>query len=142
MAGDRVTADAGSAIVFFDGVCNLCNATVDLIVKRDRRGFFRFASLQSPAAERLLAPFGRSVADQGSVLLLENGRLYQRSEAALRIGHRLSGLRLISILARCVPLRLRDALYDRIARSRYRIFGQRSACRLTDDRHSGRFIVT
>ena len=132
----------GYPVLFFDGVCNLCNTSVDFIIKRDRERVFRFASLQSDAAQRLLAPFFGEETLSDSVLLLENGQLYARSEAAWRVARRLSGCWSILALVRWIPKNWRDAVYDRIARSRYRIFGRRESCRLTDSSTPDRFLVT
>jgi predicted DCC family thiol-disulfide oxidoreductase YuxK len=111
-------------IILFDGVCNLCTGSVRFVIARDSRRQFRFASLQSSVAERLL---GRRDTLE-SVVLVEDGRTYRKSTAALRIARRLDGLwPLLSVLL-VIPRSLRDALYDWIGARRYRWFGRTDAC--------------
>lgn len=107
------------SIVFFDGHCGLCHGAVRFILDRDRRGRFLFAPLHSPAARTLL---GNRALQGDSLLLLEDGRLYQCSTAVLRIARRLGGgWRLVSWLG-VIPRPLRDAVYRFVARRRYRWF--------------------
>ena len=131
-----VEAMSGGPIVLFDGVCNLCNGTVDFMLRRDRRGRFRYASLQGGTAAGLVA----DAAELGSVALWENGRMYRRSEAGLRMIEGLGGgWRLLAVL-RLVPRPVRDGVYDWIARNRYRWFGKRESCRMPTDAERGRFL--
>ena len=128
-------------VVLFDGVCNLCNQTVQFIIDRDPTSRFRFAALQSETAAALLAPFGRQPPEEPqSILLLSEGRLYESSTAVLRIA---AGLRRpwawLGWL-RVVPRPLRDALYRCVARSRYRWFGRSESCRLPTPELRARFL--
>jgi predicted DCC family thiol-disulfide oxidoreductase YuxK len=117
-------AEEQGPIILFDGVCNLCTGSVRFVIARDSRRRFRFASLQSAAAERLL---GRRE-DLESVVLVEGRNIYRKSTAALRIARRLDGLwPLLSILL-VIPRPLRDAVYDWIGARRYRWFGRTEAC--------------
>ena len=123
-------------MVLFDGVCNLCNGAVRFILARDPAGLFRFASLQSEAARRLLRDDGRAE----TIVLLEAGKTYTKSTAALRIAR---GLRfpwplLYAFVA--VPRPLRDLVYDWVARHRYRWFGKRETCLLPTSEVRGRFV--
>ena len=119
------------AIVLFDGVCYLCDASVRFIVARDRRGHFRFAALQSEAAARLVAQGGRAADRLESVVLVEDGRWYTESEAAMRIARKLAPpWPLFYYFGRVTPRPMRDALYRFIARNRYRWFGKAEACLL------------
>ena len=131
-----------SAVVLFDGVCNLCNGAVDFIVRRDPAAYFQFAPLQSEAASRLLSAHGRSLDHEvlGSILLLEQGRVFDQSTAVLHIGRRLRGLRAVSALALLVPRLLRDAVYRLVARRRYRWFGRSATCRVPTAELAGRFL--
>lgn len=120
---------SNAPVVLFDGVCNLCQWSVRFIVRRDRRGVFRFAALQSPAGRALLA--GHRLADAqapDSVVLLEGGRASTGSTAALRIARRLDGAWPLLYALVAVPRPLRDALYRFVARNRYRWFGRQAAC--------------
>jgi predicted DCC family thiol-disulfide oxidoreductase YuxK len=123
-------------IVLFDGVCNLCSGAVQFILARDPAGRFRFASLQSEAAQRLLK--GAGVAE--TIVLIEGGKIYTRSAAALRIarGLRLPWPLLYAFVA--VPRPLRDLVYGWVARHRYAWFGKRESCLLPTPRTRSRFI--
>ena len=131
-----------SAVVLFDGVCNLCNGAVDFIVRRDPAGYFQFAPLQSETARRLLAADGKSAQGEepDSILLIEEGHVFDRSTAVLRIGRRLRGLRALSALALLVPRFVRDSVYRLVARRRYRWFGRRDTCRVPSPELAQRFL--
>lgn len=121
-------AAAPPATVVFDGVCVLCSGGVRFLLPRDRAGRFRFAAMQSETGRRLLAEHGLDPGDPVSFLLLEGGRAYTDSSAALRILVLLGGWwRLVGALY-AVPRFLRDAVYCFVARRRYRWFGRRDAC--------------
>lgn len=131
--------DPRPAIVLFDGVCNLCQASVQFIIRHDPAARFQFASLQSGVAAELLAGRGRTP-DLDSVLLVEDGQVYSHSDAALRIARRLawpwSWLYAFSV----VPRPLRDAVYRLIARHRYRWFGRHDECWLPTPALRSRFL--
>jgi predicted DCC family thiol-disulfide oxidoreductase YuxK len=126
--------------VLFDGVCNLCNASVGFIVDRDRRGYFSFAPLQSEVGRRLLAAHGPLPESMDSVVLLEGGRLYTRSRAALRIARRLDGAWPLLFALSILPVPLADAAYAWVARNRYRWFGRTEACRVPTAALRARFL--
>jgi predicted DCC family thiol-disulfide oxidoreductase YuxK len=128
-------------VILFDGVCNLCNASVLFIIDRDPRGHFAFAPLQSEYAAALLREHGRQGDALATVLLIEDGRVYDRSSAALRIARRLSGLWPLLSVFRIVPRPLRDLAYDRLARHRYRWFGRTEACRVPTPDLRNRFLA-
>lgn len=127
-------------IIFFDGVCNLCNASVDFIIRRDRHGVFRFASLQSDAArERLPA----SYVDSGTfetIVLYENGQIYDRSTAALRISRHLSDAWPLFSVFLVLPRFLRDPVYRFISRNRYKWFGKSDTCRIPTPEERALFL--
>ena len=141
-----LTPAAGAGpVVLFDGVCNLCNGAVLFVIDRDPAARFRFAALQSDEARRLLAPHGpdvtRRAAELSSIMILEEGRVYDRSTAALRIARRLSGLWPLLYAAIVIPRPLRDAVYDFVARRRYGWFGREEACRLPTPELRARFLL-
>ena len=133
-------AEAGRPVILFDGVCNLCTGSVRFVIERDSRKQFRFASLQSPVADKLLGP-RRNEADRlESVVLVVGERIYRKSSAALLIARRLDGLwPLLSVLL-AIPRPLRDAVYDWIGRRRYRMFGKRAACWKPQPELADRFL--
>lgn len=125
-------------VVLFDGVCNLCNASINFVIDRDAEAVFRFAPLQSDVGRALVS--GCEVKGEDSIVLVEDGRCYVRSDAALRIARRLDGAwRLLGVL-RVVPRPLRDAAYRIIARNRYRWFGRQESCRLPTPDLRARFL--
>jgi predicted DCC family thiol-disulfide oxidoreductase YuxK len=127
-------------IILFDGVCNLCSGTVRFLLKRDRRGIFRFGSLQGSSARDLLRHYGLAEIDQPSFLLLWRGRIYSRSGAALRVMGMLSFPWKAAIILLIVPPFIRDGLYGWVARNRYRWFGKRQSCWMPAPQWQERFL--
>ncbi len=109
--------------VLFDGICNLCSASVRTIAANDPRGRFRFASLQSEEARELAMRYGREPSSVTSVVLVDANGWHERSDAALRIACEMAFPWPLLGVFFALPLRLRDALYDWVARNRYRWFG-------------------
>jgi predicted DCC family thiol-disulfide oxidoreductase YuxK len=117
-------AEDRGPVILFDGVCNLCTGSVRFVIARDRRRQFRFASLQSPVAQKLLGAPGAL----DSVVLVMDGATYRKSTAALLIAKRLDGLWPLLAVFLVVPRFLRDGIYDWIGNRRYRLFGRTDAC--------------
>ena len=128
------------AVVLFDGVCNLCNALVRFVIARDPNAHFQFAALTSDAAKRLLQAAGASSALPDSVVLVDEGRVFIRSDAALRIARRLRFPWRLAYTLRIVPRGLRDRLYDLIVSRRYRWFGRRDSCLVPSPAIRKRFL--
>lgn len=127
-------------VVLFDGVCNLCNGSVQFILKRDPQARFRFASLQSDAGRSLLQEHGLDPEALSSVVVIDGGQAWRESSAALRIARYLpGGWKLLRIFT-LVPRPLRDAVYRWIARNRYRWFGKMETCWLPTPELKGRFL--
>lgn len=127
-------------VVLFDGVCNLCNGSVNFLLDRDHRETFRFASLQSDAGQRLLAEHGLPADDFDSFVLVEEGRAYTRSTAALRVARRLGFPWRLASLLLVIPAFLRDPFYDLVAKNRYRWFGKEETCRVPTPELRARFL--
>jgi predicted DCC family thiol-disulfide oxidoreductase YuxK len=125
-------------IVLFDDVCSLCNASVQFIISRDLRSVFRFASLQGETGKVLREKFG--VPEVDSLVLLENGRYYTKSSAALRICRRLAGVWKLFYIFWLVPKPLRDYIYDFVAKHRYEWFGKRDHCLIPTPDIRARFL--
>jgi len=127
-------------LVLYDGQCGLCNHSVQLIIRHDRRGRFRFAALQSDAGQALLARHGLAADVIDTVVLVDGGRAFTRSRAALRIAGGMDApwplLRAFAI----VPRPLADVVYDFVARNRYRWFGRSDACMLPPPEVRARFL--
>lgn len=128
------------SIVLFDGVCNLCNGTVNFIIDRDPKGRFVFAALQSQAGIELQKKHNLPPEALDSVLLIEGDRVWQRSGAALRIAGRLRWPWPFFAIGLIIPAFLRDLVYNFIARRRYRWFGKEDTCRLPTPELRSRFL--
>jgi predicted DCC family thiol-disulfide oxidoreductase YuxK len=128
------------SVLLFDGVCNLCNASVQWVLQRDRKGIFQFAALQSETGQQLLQQFGFDPSTFNTVVLVDGDRIYTRSDAALEVAVRLGWpWRLMGVFF-MVPRFLRNGVYNWIARNRYRWFGQSDACMLPRPEWKSRFI--
>jgi predicted DCC family thiol-disulfide oxidoreductase YuxK len=127
-------------VILFDGVCNLCNRFVQFVIARDPRARFSFASLQSSAAARLAAARAGSTDGRESIVLLENGREFTESTAALRIVAALGFPWTLAGGLIIVPRPLRDWAYGVVARNRYRWFGKRQVCMVPTPDLKRRFL--
>lgn len=125
------------AIILFDGVCNLCNASVQLIIKRDKSDYFRFASLQSTIGQKYVTQFKLK---QDSIVLIEGDIAYIESTAALRIARHLSGLYPMLIAFFVLPRFIRDFVYKIISRNRYKWFGRQHDCWLPNPELKKKFL--
>jgi predicted DCC family thiol-disulfide oxidoreductase YuxK len=117
-------------VILFDGVCNFCNSSVQFVIKRDPNQQFRFASLQSQYGQQVLAQHQLPQNEFNSFIFIENGEIYTKSTAALRVAKQLSGLWPMLYGFIIIPSFIRDAVYNFIAKNRYRWFGKREACML------------
>ena len=127
-------------ILLFDGYCNLCNAWVQFIVKRDSSSTIRFASLQSGAGRRLLEEYKIDENYIDSLVLFEEERFSVSSNAALRTLSYLDGWQKHLIFLAVVPRSLRDLVYSFIARNRYKWFGRREQCMIPTPQLKERFL--
>jgi predicted DCC family thiol-disulfide oxidoreductase YuxK len=130
------------AIVLFDGVCNFCNGSVNAIIRRDKRGYFRFAALQSDVGAQLQQQHGLDPSALDTLVLIEGGKVYTKSTAALRIARlmrRWPWPALHALVA--VPRPARDFAYDWFARRRYRWFGKRDECMVPSADVQERFLT-
>ena len=125
-------------VVLFDGVCNLCNASVQFILKHEKIEVLKFATLQDDKIKHLLSKYTNTEIHD-SVLLIENGTLYQESDAALRIARYLKFFRLFYFLI-FIPTWIRNPIYRLIARNRYKWFGKREQCMIPDKNVKHRFL--
>lgn len=127
------------AVVLFDGDCNFCDSSVQFIINHDPAGYFQFASLQSDVGQEMRQKYDIPE-DVDSVVLIQNGKAYVKSEGALRIANHLTGLWKLAFYLKSVPSSLRDAAYDTVAKNRYKVFGQLQACMLPPPHIRKRFL--
>jgi len=132
-------------LVLYDGVCGLCNRLVSFLLRHDRRDQFRFAPLQSELAQMLLRRYGLDPNDFDTVVVLADfGQPAERaltlSQAALWAVSRLDGIWGLFVIAKLIPLSLREGLYRFIAHRRYRIFGKYEQCPLPRPEDRGKFL--
>ncbi len=127
-------------IILFDGVCNLCNSSVNFIMDRDKSKIFRFASLQSDAGRELMRKFGKDADKIDTVVLIHNEKICMRSEAAIRIGRLLPFPYPLAKAFLIIPAFIRDSIYDYIAANRYKWFGRKDSCRMPDPESRSRFL--
>ena len=126
--------------IFFDGVCNLCTGSVQFIIKHDPKHYFRFASLQSELGQQVLQQFNLRSEEFGSFILLEEGKIYTKSTAALRVTKKLDGLWPVLFSFMIVPPFIRNWVYSFIAKNRYRWFGKKESCWLPNVELSNLFL--
>jgi predicted DCC family thiol-disulfide oxidoreductase YuxK len=126
-------------IILFDGICNLCNGLVRFIIKYDKKLRFEFSSLQSDYAKKLLNEFDNRLGYPDSIVLIENKKIYLRSDAVLRIARQLGGIWKLTGIFYIIPRFLRDAIYNVVAKNRYRIFGKRDSCMVPGPEIKSRF---
>jgi len=132
-------------VILYDGVCGLCNRLVQFVLKRDKRDYFRFASLQNEFASSLLQKHGQDPHDLDTVyVVVDYGqpteRLLARSDAILFLLRQLGGIWKLASLGKLLPRITRDGIYKLVARNRYRVFGKYDACMLPEPEHRAKFL--
>jgi len=130
----------GKIVILFDGVCNLCNGAVQFIIKRDKTSKFLFASLQSDFGQSQLQKFGLDPSELHSIIALDNGKFFERSDAALTIASGLAQPWPMLGVFRILPRFFRDWIYDLISKNRYKMFGKRESCMIPTPELKGRFV--
>lgn len=129
------------SILLFDGYCSLCNASVDFVLKRDANKKILFAAIQSPAGQRVLKQYGYPSSYLDSLILVEKGKVYLGSTAALRVARQLRrGWPLLYPLI-ILPKGIRDRIYQWIGANRYAWFGRRAHCRMPTPSEKERFLT-
>ena len=120
--------DSKEAIILFDGVCNLCNSSVQFIIKHDKKGYYKFAALQSEKGQELLKTINIKADYLDSMILFKNNKYHLKSDAVLNIAKNLDGFLKIAYLFIFLPRKLRNYFYDNIAKNRYTWFGKKEIC--------------
>ncbi len=131
---------SGRPIVLFDGVCNICNAGIDFLMRRDPDGVIRYAAMQTDAGRRLAARYDLATDTMDSFYVIDGARVFDRSEAALHLARYLAWPWRLGLALAILPRGLRDRAYDVLARNRYRWFGKRELCRLPTPEERSRFL--
>lgn len=128
-------------IILFDGVCNLCDSSIQFIIKHDKNDAFRFVALQSELGQEIIEYIGIDTAKTDSIILYEPGNAYYyKSEAALKIAKELGGIyRAISWFS-ILPRFLTDSVYDYIAKNRYKWYGKKDACLIPTPELKAKFL--
>ncbi|MFJ7184272.1 thiol-disulfide oxidoreductase DCC family protein [Lysinibacillus xylanilyticus] len=126
-------------IILFDGVCNFCDSSVQFIIKYDQAAYFQFASIQSDAGQALLAQY-EVPENIDSVILIEQGKVYFESTAALKICRRLDSFWPVCYIFVMIPSFIRNKMYRLFAKNRYRLFGRKEVCLLPTPSQRKRFL--
>jgi len=130
----------GKKVILFDGVCNLCDSFVQFILKRDKKGTFYFASLQSDIAQQLLTKHNIKVKELSTVVLIDGEKSYTHSDVVLQVAKDLGGVLSLLYPFKILPKRFRNACYDWFAENRYRLFGKKEVCMLPEPEWHSRFL--
>ena len=132
--------DEPKLIVFFDGVCNLCNGTVQFLIRKDKNQLLTFCSLQSERGAEAMKQAGNKSASPKSIILKAGGKYYTKSTAVLKIAQALGGKWKLLYPAILIPRPVRDLAYDLVAKNRYRWFGRSETCMVPDPSLATRFL--
>lgn len=127
-------------VVIFDGVCNFCNGAVNFIIRRDPAGKFAFTPMQSQLGQDLIVKYGANTVGDETLILIKEGRCFERTDAALEITKDLTGLWYFFRVLGFLPTSFRDYFYRLFARNRYRLFGRRESCMVPDGSVRKRFL--
>lgn len=127
-------------IILFDGVCNLCNSSVNFIIRHDTKGCFRFAAIQSSIGLKLMKQHAINPSLTDSIVLISNNKIYVKSAAALRIAKKLNGLYPLLFVLIALPPFFRNSIYDIIAKNRYKWFGKKEQCMVPTAEIKSKFL--
>ncbi|KGO94854.1 thiol-disulfide oxidoreductase DCC family protein [Flavobacterium subsaxonicum] len=128
-------------IILFDGVCNLCDATVQFIIKHDKKDVFRFVPIQSDLGQSIIQHIGIDTSKTDSIILYEPGHAYYyKAEAALKIATALGGIYSGMAIFTILPKGLSNAVYDYIARNRYKWYGKKNDCMIPTPEMKAKFL--
>ncbi len=127
-------------IILFDGVCNLCNSSVNFVIKHDKKNVFKFAALQSEAGIALISKHKEAASRLDSIVLIEDNKFYEKSTAILRIVKHFSGAYPLLYGFIIIPKFLRNPIYDYIAQNRYKWFGKKDSCMIPTSQLKAKFL--
>lgn len=115
-------------IILFDGLCNLCNTSINFVIKNDKKRVFRFAPIQTNFGKTTLKKYHINTKDTDSIILIDEDKNYIKSTAALYIAKELSGAYPLLFCFMIVPKFIRNWIYDFVAKNRYKWFGKKVSC--------------
>ncbi len=127
-------------LLLFDGVCNLCNSSVQFVIKHDKKQQFLFSSLQSNAAKEILLRYDETNLNLDSIILITDAKIYSKSSAILKIAKLLGGFYSFGVIFYIVPKFIRDKVYDFVAKNRCKWYGKREKCMLPSEKLKSRFL--
>jgi len=125
------------SIVFYDGLCGLCDTFISYLINADTKRTLRYSALSGQKAKEILPP---SLLNSSTVVFYHSGNIYTKSEAIIQLFSQISSLKIVSRLLKLVPTTIRDYSYDSIARNRYKIFGKVDSCEAIPEEHNSLFI--
>ena len=131
---------AHPSIILFDGVCNFCNGMVNFIIRQDKEKIFRFAPLQSEAGQKLLSQYQLPLENLDSFILVDQGKVYKSSTASLKLYNKLPWYWKWTQVFWIIPAFMRNAVYDFMARNRYKWFGKKDQCMIPSPEVKSRFL--
>jgi predicted DCC family thiol-disulfide oxidoreductase YuxK len=129
-----------SRVILFDGVCNYCNAMVNFVIRKDRKGEIKFAAMQSPAGRALLIQHGIDPDNLRSFVFIDGDKVYERSDGMIAVARYLPGIWKAGTALRILPRGLRNSLYDFVAKNRYKWFGKKEQCMIPTPEVRSRFL--
>lgn len=135
-----ISGNDKEAIILFDGVCNFCNDSVNFIIERDSKRYFKFAPLQTEFSDRLLEMHGMDSTKTDSIILIENEQVFTRSTAVLKIASSLDGIWSVFYIFIITPSPIRDLFYALLAKYRYKLFGKKDTCMIPTPEVRERFL--
>lgn len=127
-------------IILFDGVCNLCNSSINFVIKHDKKNVFKFAALQSEVGLELISKFKIDTSKLDSIILIDGDKYYEKSSAALYIAKKLSGGYPLLFGFIILPKFIRNSVYDYVARNRYKWFGKKESCMIPTAELKSKFL--
>ena len=129
-----------SYIIIFDGICNLCNATVLFLINRDKKNIFKFVSMQSDIAKQIFKEYNINFKNLDTIIFIEKNDFYIKSDAIIRIFKKLNYPWKVFYFLKFIPKFIRDRIYDIVANNRYNWFGRRNTCMIPSNETKSKFL--
>lgn len=127
-------------IILFDGVCNLCNSSVNFVIQRDKNDLFRFGALQEEPGKSIIKKYAIDPSKTDSIILISNNKAYTKSTAALKIARHLGGGYPLLYVFMIIPRFIRNWVYDYVAKNRYKWYGKKDSCMIPTPELKSKFL--